>query len=65
LVIAGIMNPRGNLLEQMQKTIRPRLKDFETPRDAVRLDKVELIFEDRIEAVIEELKTLFREVLNI
>jgi hypothetical protein len=65
LVIAGIMNPRGVMKNQLEKTIKPRISHFHTPEGGVRLDKVWLIFEDRMEVVIEALKTRFRELLGI
>ena len=64
LIIAGIINLKGSKFAQLESIIKPRMCDFSAPDDAVRLDKVEFIFEDRIEAVIEELKIYFENLLN-
>jgi hypothetical protein len=65
LVIAGIMDPKGAMKNQLEKTIKPRISQFHTPDEGLCLDKVWLIFEARMEAVIKELKTRFGELLNI
>jgi hypothetical protein len=65
LILAGIMNPKGNKFKQLERVIKPRMNDFCAPEDAVRLDKVQFIFKDGIEEVIEELKVCFRQMLGI
>ena len=65
LILAGIMNPKGNKFKQLERVIKPRISDFSAPGDAVGLDRVQFIFKERIEEVIEELKTNFIQMLGI
>jgi hypothetical protein len=63
LIIAGIMDTRGKLPEQLQKTILPRLSHFDIPGDGVCLNKVWLIFREKIDGAIKELKAYFENLL--
>ncbi|MBE0411131.1 MAG: hypothetical protein IBX69_15525 [Anaerolineales bacterium] len=64
LILAGIMNPKGNKFKKLERVIKPRISDFSSPKDAVGLDQVRFLFRDTIEEVIDELKVYFGRLIN-
>ena len=60
LFVAGVANPKGKKLAQIQQVILPRINQFEAPAGGFRLVNTRFVFEANIEDAIREPKDLVR-----
>jgi hypothetical protein len=57
LFVAGIINPRGSKLAQIQQILYPRLQAFSSPQDGLLLRNVSFVFTGSLPSTIAKLQT--------
>jgi len=62
LIVAGIINPKGSKMSQLEEVIFPRLQQFTPPKDGINPKNLNIIFAENIETMVKELKEYMQEL---
>jgi len=65
LIVAGVMQNRGDGQEKIYKTITPRLREFDVPGDAIQIDKINVVLGEDIMEIQEKLKKEMRNFFDL
>jgi hypothetical protein len=56
LIIAGYYPSKGSKREQLEQVIEPKIKEYESLTDCIRLDNIDFVFKEDISKTIDALK---------